>query len=183
MLRRAILLGYVAMVLSMGIAFAADANRLNIFGIAYVADFNMDMLPIFPLVNTKGSYFTSANLPAALTQGDEDWIGDTFYLNIVKPPSVANNGQNMFSITFDVMNPTNYIWTSGVATATIISGVYSTVGASLSSTTVNPDQKLTITFTFKTKIDITSVDNTKIDVSFVVGGAVRHVYINIIMRP
>jgi len=181
--KKTLIAGYVLMVLSMGFAYAAETNRLDIFGIAYVSDFRLDMLPIFPLVNAEGSYFTSTNLPVALTHGEESWVGDTFYLNIVKPPSVANNGQNQFTMNFDVLNPTNYVWTLGEASASIEQGVYSTVGATLSALTVEPGQKLTITFSFKTKIDITSFDQAHIAVSYVVGGARRYVYINIVMRP
>ena len=183
MLKKVLIIGYVLMVLSMSVAFSAQANRLDIFGIAYVMDYNMDMLPVFPLLNANGSYFSSTNLPAALTHGDEAWIEDTFYLNIVKPPSIGNNGMNNFTMTFDVMNPTNYTWTSGLADAAIIRGIYSTVGATLSSATVVPEQKLTITFSFRTKIDVTSLDEARVSVSFLVSGVRRYVYINIIMRP
>ena len=183
MLKKSVIAGYIALTLSMSLVFAAEANSLDIFGIAYVSDFRLDMLPIFPLVDAEGSYFSSANLPVALTHGDESWVGDTFYLSIVKPPSVANHGQNQFTMTFNVMNPTNYVWTSGQAAASIKQGVYSTVGATLSAATVNPGQKLTITFSFKTKIDITSYDQAHISVSYIVGGVRRYVYINVVMRP
>jgi len=174
---------YILMVLSMGMAFSAGSNRLDIYGIAYVMDFRLDMLPVFPLLNSAGSYFSSTNLPVALTHGDEAWIEDTFYLNIVKPPSVANNGMNNFTMTFDVLNPTVYTWTSGLAEAVIVRGIYSTVGATLSSATISPNQKLTITFTFRTKIDIGSFDEARVSVSYIVGGIRRYIYINIIMRP
>ena len=183
MFKRTILTGYIAMLLSMSIVFASTANRLDIYGIAYVSNFSITALPVFPLVNPDGSYFYSANLPAALTHGDEAWIGDTFYLNIVKPLSVANNGQNQFTMVFNVLNPTNYVWTEGQATATVKSGVYSTVGATLSTATVNPNQSVAITFSFKTKIDITSYDEAQVAVSYIVGGVRRYIYINIIMRP
>ena len=165
------------------VAFAAQTNSLDVLGIAFISVYESESLPIFPLVNAQGSYFSSNNLPAALTHGEEEWVGDTFYLNIVKPPTVGNNGQNMFTMTFDLMNSTNHTWTSGTASARIVSGIYSDVGATLSSTTVNPGQRLTVTFSFKTKIDIASYDEARITVSFIMAGERRYVYMNIIMRP
>ena len=175
----------IALLLFMGWAYGAEANKLDILGIAYVTDFDLgsDALPIFPVPWPGGSYFNSTNLPPTLTQGEEAWIGDTFYLDIAKPPSVGNHGQNHFTMTFQAVNPTNYVWTEGLADAAIVSGIYSTVEATLSKRTVNPGENFFITFAFKTKIDVTSLDETRISVSYMMVGKRRYAYINIVMRP
>jgi len=183
--RTLFLLTNILLLIALSAVYAAEANQLDIYGVAYVTDWDLsgDDLPIFPILWPNGSYFYSANLPAALTQGDEDWIGSTFHLDIVKPPSVSNNGQNQFTMQFQIINPTNYQWTNGQASAVIVSGIYSTVGATLSTTTVGPEGMVTITFSFKTKIDITSTDEAHITVSFEMAGKRRYFYIDIIMRP
>ncbi|MCL2694988.1 MAG: hypothetical protein FWE69_01530 [Clostridiales bacterium] len=185
MIKRLALIAYSALILTMSVVYAAEANRLDVLGVAYVTDFDLggDGLPVFPIPWPGGSYFRSTNLPAALTQGQEAWAGDTFTLDIIKPPSVANNGMNNFTMEFAIVNPTNYTWTGGTATAVIVSGVFSTVAASLSTTTVAPGQSVTITFSFRTKIDIESLDKTRITVSFMMAGKRRYCYIDVIMRP
>ncbi|MCL1851472.1 MAG: hypothetical protein FWF88_00355 [Peptococcaceae bacterium] len=183
--RRGFLIINTLLLLSLSIAYAAQANNLGVLGTAQVSgyDLNSDTLAVFPIPWADGSYFYSSNLPAALTHGEEDWIGDTFYLNIVKPPSVANNGMNNFTMEFKFNNPTVYAWTSGQAGAVTVSGVYSSVAAALSSTTVNPGQSVTVTFSFRTKIDINSTDEAKITISYVMAGKPRYIYISVVMRP
>jgi len=183
--KKIIIIINVLLLLFMGVVYAAEAGQLGILGIAYVTDFDLgsDRLPIFPIPWPNGSYFNSANLPTQLSFGEEAWIEDTFYLSIVKPPSVANNGQNQFTMEFRVVNPTNYTWTEGLTSAAIQSGVYSTVASSLSALTVNPGGSVVITFSFKTKIDINSYDLTRIDVSYMMAGLRRYFHIEILMRP
>ncbi|MCL1790001.1 MAG: hypothetical protein FWG40_01370 [Peptococcaceae bacterium] len=183
--RRIFLILNSLILLSLGVAYAAQANNLGVLGTAHVSGYDLDseILPVFPVPWDSGSYFYSSNLPAALTQGQEDWIGDTFFLNIAKPPSVANNGMNNFTMEFRFSNATAHIWTVGQAEATIVSGVYSSVAATLSATTVNPGQSVTVTFTFRTKIDITTEDEARIKVSYLVAGIRRYIIINVMLRP
>ena len=113
---------YVIVLVSLSIVYAGG-NQLSFVGIAYIAEYELGtMLPIFPIVNSQGGYFSSTNLPSALTHGEESWVGNTFTLIIVKPPSVANQGNNHFSMTFQISNPTQLVWTSGLAEVLSTSG-------------------------------------------------------------
>jgi len=182
-IKKTLIFLYVIVLVSLSIVYA-DSNQLSFVGIAYIAEYHLGtMLPIFPIVNIQGKYFSSANLPAALTHGTETWIGDTFTLAILKPPSVANNGNNHFSMTFQVSNPTQLVWTGGLAEVVSIGGEWKTATATVSSTTVNPGQIITITFSFSTKIVVSSTDSAKIAVSYIVAGERRYVYMDISMMP
>lgn len=182
-IKNIVLVLYVMILVSLSIVYA-DNNQLSFIGIAYIAEYELGtMLPVFPIVNSQGKYFSSTTLPSALTHGAESWVGDTFTLTIVKPPSVANNGNNHFSMTFQISNPTQLTWTSGTAQVISTGGEWKSAAVALSSTTANPGQIITITFSFSTKIVITSTDNAKIAVSYIVSGVRRYIYMNISMVP
>jgi len=182
--KNVILILYVIILLSLSFAYAADGSQLEFVGIAFIAEYELgNTLPVFPIVNSQGQYFSSSDLPAALTHGTEEWVGDTFTLTIVKPPSVANNGNNHFSMTFQISNPTQLVWTSGLAEVTFTAGVWKSEIVTLSSTTANPGQIITITFSFSTKIDITETDEVRIAVSYIVAGLRRYIYMDISMVP
>ncbi|MCL1918249.1 MAG: hypothetical protein FWG14_08030 [Peptococcaceae bacterium] len=185
LIKRLFIILNILLLLSLGVVYAIQGNNLGILGIAHITgyDLNSDILPLYPVPWPDGSYFNSTTLPAALTHGEEDWIVDTFYLDIIKPPSVANNGMNNFTMTFQITNPTVYTWTAGQAGAVIVSGIYSSVSATLSAATVNPGGNVIITFSFRTKIDITSYDEARITVSYTMAGKPRYFYIDIVMRP
>ena len=186
-IKNLVLVLYVILLVSLSIVYAADGNQLAFVGIAFIAEYTLGTaLPVFPIPNSEGQYFSSTTLPSVLTHGDESWIGDTFTLTIIKPPSVANNGNNHFTMTFQISNPTELVWTSGLAEVISTSGgQWETKNASvsLSSTTVNPGQIITITFAFSTKIVVNAIDNAKIAVSYIVAGERRYIYMDISMVP
>jgi hypothetical protein len=174
------------LLLTLGVVYAAQANNLGVLGVAYITgyDFESDTLPVYPVPwPDNGSYFRSTNLPPTLTQGTEEWIGNTFYLQIIKPPSLPNQGMNNFSMTFQINNPTTYPWTNGQASAAAVSGTFNALGATLSTPTLSPGDTVTVTLTFQTKIELSSKDEVRILISYVVAGKPRYFYINIIMEP
>ena len=183
-IKNIVLILYVIILISLSIVYADNGNQLEFVGIAFIAEYHLGAtLPVFPVVNAQGRYFTTTTMPPALTHGTESWVGDTFTLVIVKPPSVANNGDNNFTMTFQISNPTQLTWTSGLAEVIAVSGVWKSTAAALNYTTAAPGQTITITFSFATKIDINSVDNVKIAISYMVAGMRRYIYMDISMVP
>ena len=175
---------YVFLLVSLSVAYATTNNQLEFLGVAFIAEYELgSTLPVFPIVNSKGQYFSSTNLPVALTHGDESWIGDTFTLTIVKPPSVANSGNNHFTMTFQISNPTSLSWTSGLAEVVSISGEWKSATATVSSATASPGQIITITFSFSTKIVVSTKDSARVAVSYIVSGVRRYIYMDISMVP
>ena len=187
--KKLFLWAYTALLLSMSAVYAAEANRLNVLGVAYVTDFDMESgaLPILPVSLPDGNYFRSVNLPKALTQERESWDGDTFRLIIRKSLDDAdlddvNDDGNEFAVELKINNPTNYAWTDGTANTKIVSGG-GTASATLSAREVKPDENVTVGVSVQANTDMAGTCETRTTISFVMAGKPRYFYVHIILEP
>ena len=168
-LRKITEIGFVAaftiMVLSLGVTYAIGANQMAITGQAYfvaqIGSLGPGVLPIAPIDTTgNGSYFTPNITGQQQLQIISQYYQDgDFYLSICS--SNSNNGNTSASISFQMMNPTVYTWSTGTASVTspwpvaqggLANNSFSFGNPSVSPTTLSTDQVATVTLPFTAQL-------------------------------
>jgi len=111
-LRITVIALYVTFLLFASTAYAATTGELGFSGIAFVQEYDANnQFMYFPIPDANGFYFTSANMPAGVSIGAQNWEGNVFHLTIYKNSTI--NGNIQFQMDFNLYNMTNVNWPAG----------------------------------------------------------------------
>jgi len=124
-MKKLMIAAYIAMTLSLGVAYAATGGSL-VFNSNLAVDFwdpaSMGFR-IFPVLNENGDYFTGVDLTPNLSISDQTWQGTTFNVVIVKQGD--NNGNTLPKIRTNFINTSEYAWTFCNASRVNLNAAYS----------------------------------------------------------
>ena len=153
---------FMLMVCSLGITFALGANQMEITGQAYFVSQttqNPDRLPIYPNDNAGGGYFTSsATGQQNIHIIHQSYENGDFFLSVCTANS--NNGNTIWYITFDFINPTTYVWTNGTtslapwsaASGGLDNNRFTFTSATLTPTTLDTNQSATVRLNMQSQL-------------------------------
>ena len=190
--KNTLIVAYIAMVLVLGIVFAASSGQLAIDGTAEVAyyDNTSTKLPVGRIFNVGGDFEAFTNPPSGISVLDApatNWDDeDKYYTLYMEKPSTIGTDPTGWDCTMTFFNESNYTFSSGQVSLSGYSGGYWTSGdvsASLDKITVSTYEDFDVTLTFNTTLNLLSVDQVLLTASFEVLGVTKYLYIEVNFIP
>lgn len=168
--------------LAIGYAFFSESLTIN--GVASTVDYYAGTaLPTTPVIldSQNNRYHLASNVQSKISFTSENWADDTITLTYTKyfGMSIGSDVTSTFKVSFS--NPTTLPYTDGEVKAEITEntgGMLKDVSATISSTTLQPNEICEVTLNFHTKITWRpNTETAKVTVSYTLQGKPRYFYL------
>lgn len=146
-------MGFMGVVLTLGIVYAAEHGTLTVSGTAYFVSQGVgETLPVFPVADEEGDYFHFTSLQSGTNLDIEEqyYENNNMHLTLCKG-GAGNNGNQTWTMNFTFMNPTTVTWTGGRTSYANLQGNNNFAVQSLTvvPTTLVPGATATVTFSMR----------------------------------